>query len=260
MAFGQAPWLTDDEARKVAGAAVHSVYPEPCYSTYRDERFENIVFSVRSDQLRDDELNKSVYVYHVASDTCDYVAYENGKRVVYSQVTLDCCEYGIVAVDRGTQKSYWFTGTSKAVVFREFVRDEQLRPDPPKPMLFVTLYRELVGGQDELESSEQLRDMVQQNFRSAYSPYERDDKWESKFRSWWGRFRSSVPQLKLETTYETTPGGTIVRGYSFNGFKLTTPRTDPPPKGTPQIFQWAILIGKDGTVETLPSKTVYSSR
>ena len=35
---GQAtPWLTDEQAREVAEAAIHSVYPQPCYSTYRSE-------------------------------------------------------------------------------------------------------------------------------------------------------------------------------------------------------------------------------
>ncbi|MGA1982869.1 MAG: hypothetical protein ABSG84_10360 [Acidobacteriaceae bacterium] len=261
VAFGQAPWLTDDEARKAAEAAVHSVYPEPCYSTYRDERLESWVLSIRSDRLWGDRLNEAVYLYHVASDVCDYVGSDNGKPVVFSQVTSDCCEYGIVAVDRDTGKGYWFTGAVKKDVFREFARDEKLLPDSSRPTLFTALYEELVwGGLNEITSMEGLQDSVQSNFRSAYSPYERDNKWKPKFNSWWRRFQATVPKLRLETTYETGPRGTTVRGYTFKGFVLTTPRTDPPPKGTPQIVQWALLMRADGTVEELPSKTIYSAR
>jgi hypothetical protein len=107
---------------------------------------------------------------------------------------------------------------------------------------------------------EQLRDAVQQNFHSAYSPYERDNIWERKFEHWWRRFLSHKSELKLETTYEQTTEGTTVRGYAFNGFGLTIPRSDPPPKGTPTLSQWSLLIKSDGTVERLPSKVVYSDR
>lgn len=258
LAFGQAPWLTDDEAREVAATAVRSVYPQPCYSTYRDERLEKIVLAVRVDRLQGRRLNQTVYVYNVASDSCDYVTDEGGKPDVTTQVTMDCCDYGIVAVDRGTRKSYWFAGAESDKVFQEFVRDEQLRPDS-EPILFAALYRDLVlSGQDELTSIGQLRDLVQRNFRSAYSPYERDGKWQSKFNPWWRRFLSHDSQLKLETTYDSSSNGTIVRGYAFDGFKLTTPRSDPPPKGIPSIVQWAFLIRADGTVEGLPSTVIYS--
>jgi len=65
-----------------------------------------------------------------------------------------------------------------------------------------------------------------------------------------------MSKLELETTYElTNKGTTTVRGYAFNGFELTIPRSDPPPKGTPTLFQWALLVKSDGTVERLPSKT-----
>src|SRR5207247_6385963 len=125
----------------------------------------------------------------------------------------------------------------------------------------AALYQELAwGGQDELSSLAHLRDLVQQNFRSAYSPYERDDRQERKFDSWWHRFRARASQLKLETTYEATAIGTVVRGYAFNGFQLTIPRSDPPPKGTPKLFQWALLLKPDGTVEEGPSKIIYSAR
>ena len=231
---GQTSWLTDDQAREVASATVHSVDPQPCYSTYRDEHLESFVPSIQNFPVVGSELKKSVYFYNVASDSCEYVTQEGGKPVVHLQTTMDCCEYGIVAVDRGTRKSYWFSGTKKPEIFAEFVHDEQLRPDSPKPVLFAALYQELAwGGQDELSSLAQLRDLVQQNFRSAYSPYERDDRQERKFDSWWHRFRARASQLKLETTYEATAIGTVVRGYAFNGFQLTIPRSDPPPKGTP---------------------------
>jgi len=264
VAAGQATWLTDEQARDVAGAAIHSVYPRPCYSTYRDERLEGFLPRIRKNPILDGRFNNSLYFYRVAGDVCDYVVEKDGKSVLMSEVTLDCCEYGMVAVDRRTRKSYWFAGDRKPdELFKEFAADEDLRPDSGQPTLFVTLYRYLVWGAasgNELTSSEQLRDVVQQNFASAYSPYERDNVWRGKFKRWWKQFQSRESQLRLETTYEPASEGTIVRGYTFNGFQLTIPRSDPPPKGTPTLFQWALLIKSDGTVERLPSKIIYSSR
>lgn len=71
---------------------------------------------------------------------------------------------------------------------------------------------------------------------------------------------SKTPQLKLETNYEPTGEGIKVRGYAFDGFELTVPRSDPPPKGTPKLYQWTLLVKPDGTIERLPSKVVYSAR
>jgi hypothetical protein len=45
------PWLTDEQARDVAAAAIHSVYPEPCYSTYRYEHLESILLDVRKNPI-----------------------------------------------------------------------------------------------------------------------------------------------------------------------------------------------------------------
>ncbi len=263
-ADGQAaPWLTDDQARDVAGAAVHSSHPEPCYSTYRDEQLESFVFSLRRNPIVGDHLNNSVYFYRVASDVCDYVVEKDGKHLLMTQASSDCCEYGMVAVDRITSRSYWFAGEKRADIFKDFVREEQIRPDLSTPTLFTALYRQLVWGRsesNEIRGLWQLRDLVQQNFQSAYSPYERDNTWQKKFDRWWRRFQSSMAQSKLDTTYEPTSNGTVVRGYAFDGFALTIPETGPPPKGTPSLFQWALLIKPDGTVERLPSKVIYSAR
>lgn len=265
FAGGQtAPWLTDEQARDVAGAAIHSVSPHPCYSTYRNERLEGFLLYFRKSPIVGNHLNNSVYFYRVASDVCHYVVEEDGKHVLMAQGSSDCCEYGIVAVDRTTTKSYWFAGREKAAdIFKEFVRDEQLQPDSSKPTLFTALYLDLVWGEHrdkEISSLEQLRDSVQSNFHSAYSPYQRDNHWQRKFDAWWRQFRSRTPDLKLETTYEPTNVGTMVRGYGFSGFDLTIPRSDPPPKGTPRLFQWALLVKPDGTIEEQPSKVIYSSR
>jgi len=119
VAAGQAtPWLTDEQARDVVAAAIHSVYPEPCYSTYRNENLEDSVINLRWNPLVGNRLNNSVYFYRVASDACDYVVEKDGKPVLRSQVWMDCCEYAIVAVDRGTAKSYWFAGEKKADTFK----------------------------------------------------------------------------------------------------------------------------------------------
>ena len=217
------PWLTDEQARDVAASAIHAAYPEPCYSTYRNERLESIVISVRRNPMVGNKLNNSVYFYRVASDT----------------------------------------GEKRPEVFKEFALDEEIQPDSSRPVLFITLYRELVWGDssdNEIRSLGQLRDLVQRNFQSAYSPYERDNVWQRKFERWWRRFQSRMSQLTLDTTYESTSEGTIIRGYAFNGFELTIPRTGPPPKGTPKLFQWTLLVKPGGTVERLPSKVIYSAR
>ena len=263
--FGQASWLTDDQARDVASVAIHRAYPKPCYSTYRQERLEGFLSGLRSNPVAGDQINNSVYFFRVASDACDYVTKDSGRTVVHTLVSMDCCEYGIVAVDRTTSKTYWFSerGKKAADVFHEFVRDENLRPDLPNPVLFSSLYRTIVWGRDganEVVSLQQLRDMVQSNFQSAYSPYERDNAWEAKFGKWWRQFQSQRRGLKLETSFEATGDGTIVRGYWFSGFELRIPRSDPPPKGTPKLFQWALLIKSDGTVEEQSPRTIYSRR
>jgi hypothetical protein len=257
------PWLTDEQARDVAGAAIHSLYPEPCYSTYRNEQLEGFVAALRRNPIVGDHLNNSVYFYRVASDVCGYVVEKDGKPVRMLQVSNDCCEYGMVAVDRVTSRSYWFAGDKRADIFKEFTRDEQILPDSSEPTLFTSLYRELVWGDssnNEIRSLTQLRDVVQQNFQSAYSPYEQDNAWQREFERWWRHFRSHMSELKLDTTYERTMEGTTVHGYAFNGFELTIPRSDPPPKGTPKLLQWALLIKSDGTVERLPSRVIYAAR
>ena len=264
VAIGQEkPWLTDEQARDVAGAAVRAVYPEPCYSTYRDERLEGFLPSLQKNPIVGNHLNDSVYFYRVSSDICEYVVEENGKSVLRTQVTNDCCEYGMVAIDRVSSKSYWFHGKGVGDTFKEFVRDEQLYPDSSKPTLFAALYRDLVWGQytgNEIQSMGQLQDLVQRNFQVAYSPYRTDSKWQHKFDAWWRQFRSRTPQLKLETTYEPATAGTVVRGYGFTGFQLTVPESDPPPKGSPKLFQWGLLVKADGTIEEQSPKIVYSSR
>lgn len=256
-------WLTDDQAREVAAASIHSVYPQPCYSTYRNESLEDAVMNLRRNPLVGNRFNNSVYIYRVASDVCYYIVEKEGKSIPMAQVSSDCCEYGLVAVDRITSKSYWFHGEQRADIFKEFAQDEQLHPDSPEPSRFISLYRDLVWGEssaNEISGLGQLRDAVEQNFQSAYSPYERDNLWQRKFDGWWRKFLSHNPKLKLETTYERKNDETIVRGYAFKGFSLTIPRSDPPPKGMPTLFEWAILIKSDGTVEKLPSRTIYSAR
>jgi hypothetical protein len=263
-AFAQSTWLSDEQARNVASAEVRAVYPQPCFSTYRDEHLESRLLSVRRHPIVGNHLNDSVYFYRVASDACEYVIEKDRKQVLMAQVSLDCCDYGLVAVDRSTTKSYWFSSKRKtADVFKEFVEDEQLQPDSPPSTMFTGLYLDLVWGEHtakEITSLAQLQDIVQSNFRAAYSPYERDTKWQRKFDIWWRQFRRRMAQLKLETTYEPANTGTIVRGYGFSGFELTIPRSDPPPKGTPTLFQWNLLLKPDGTVDEQTSKTIYSSR
>jgi hypothetical protein len=255
--------LTDEQARDVAAAAIRPTYPQPCYKTSRNEGLEDLVLSLRVNRLAGNQLNAAVFFYRVTNDSCSYVVEEAGKPVMMQQVSFDCCDYGIVAVDRDSHKSYWFSGEKKADIFREFARDEQVHPDSPKPYGFLSLYRSLVWGESgggEIESLNQLREIVQRNFQSAWSPYERDAAWESKFQRWWSRFRSATPGLKLETTSEPASGGDTVRGYSFQGYELRVPRADPPPKGTPALWQWTVLVKSDGSVERLPSRVVFGTR
>ena len=69
-----------------------------------------------------------MYFYRVVSDSCNYVVERDGKAVLMFQASMDCCEYGSVAVDRATGKSYWFSGEKRMVIFKEFVQDEQIHP------------------------------------------------------------------------------------------------------------------------------------
>ena len=264
VAIGQsATWLSDEQAREAATAPIRLVDPRPCYSTYRVERLESFLSSLQRNPIVDGHLNNSIYFYRVASDSCEYVTQENGKTVLHTIVSMDCCEYGIVAVDRVTGKTYRFGGHQDPnETFKEFVRNEQLHPDSDKPVLFGSLYRELVWGNDdshELSSMEQLREVVESSFRRAYSPAG-DERWQPKFNLWWRRFRSRTKEVQLERTYEATSAGTVVRGYAFSGFELTSPLSEPPPKGTPSLFQWALLIKTDGTIEQQPFKVIYASR
>jgi len=51
-------WRTSEHA-----AAIRSVYPEPCYSTYRNQRLEDFVLGVRKKPIEGNRLNNSVYFY-----------------------------------------------------------------------------------------------------------------------------------------------------------------------------------------------------
>src|SRR5271169_1066855 len=124
-------WLTDEQARDLATAPIRSVLAEPCYSTYRNERLESSVLSLRKNVLVGNYVNSSVYFYRVASDACYYVVQKDGKPDLRMLVSMDCCDYGIVAVDRALAKTYWFTGENRAGVFKELARDEQILPDSP---------------------------------------------------------------------------------------------------------------------------------
>ena len=242
---------------------MHAEFPEPCYSTYRKENLEDFVVGLRRNPIVESRVNKGVFFYSVASDACNYVVEEAGKKIMMTQVTSDCCDYGLVAVDRVTAKSYWFSGEKREDIFKEFTRDEQILPDFAVPSLFIALYRQLVWGEstdNDIESIGQLRDAAQENFKSAYSPYEKDNKWEKKFDRFWHQCRSNISQLKLETTYENTAEGTKVLGYAFIGFNLTIPRSDPTPKGAARLVQWVLIVRPDGTVERLPAKIIFSAR
>ena len=87
-AIGQVrPLLTDEQARDVATAAIHSAFPEPCYSTYRAEGLESNVRSLRRNPIVGNHLNNSVYFYRVASDSCDYLV-EKGGAVPLSKYPI----------------------------------------------------------------------------------------------------------------------------------------------------------------------------
>jgi hypothetical protein len=219
--FGQQAWLNDEEAREMAGATVRARYQENCYSTYRKEFLESWVLSERKEKLAGDKVNSSVYIYGVVADACDYVVMVNGWPEVRTEVHTHEADYGTVAVDRKTHRCYWFgRPDDSAEVFQRFVADEELMLDQKHPGLFFALYRRLVqGGGDagEVTGFAQLRRLVEDNFRSSYSPYERDEKWQPKFAAWWRVFRNRQPRLQLETTTEPNGEGVIVRGFSFRG-------------------------------------------
>src|SRR5262249_19308033 len=111
-------WLTDEQARDTAAAAIRAVRPEPCYSTYRNERLESFLLSVRRNPTVGKQLNNSVYFYRVASDSCSYVVEKDGKTVLMSRVSMDCCEYGLWSLFAGCIRNPIdaLTGERKAAI------------------------------------------------------------------------------------------------------------------------------------------------
>ncbi len=262
--FAQEKWLTDEDARERAEATVRAVSPEPCYNTYRRETLENWIMSERRERIAGQKLNRIVYVYEVDADACDFVVVKNGQPELGTMLNIHGADYGVVAVDRQTGDCYWFDWSDKrAEVFKRLVADQRLVLDRTHPTPFFALYSALVLGPseaNEITGLGQLRRLAADNFLSAYSPYEQDEKWESKFDEWWRKCRARLKRVKLETTTEPASDGVIIRGYSFRGFELRIPRIDPPPKGTPTLSRWSVLLKADGTVEKLQSTVVFASR
>jgi hypothetical protein len=91
VASQDARWLSDEQARGIVAATIHSVYPQPCYSSYRQEQLESLVVRLRADAIVGNQIHDSVYFYRVASDACDYVVENDGKPVRMTQVSMDCC-------------------------------------------------------------------------------------------------------------------------------------------------------------------------
>jgi hypothetical protein len=260
--FAQNKLISDDEAREIAVAAVKKEISESCVRTRRNEDLEDTLFGLRTEKIRDGKLNRSVYFYALDDVRCEEVVNENTLRL---RIVDHERSFGYIAVDRVNKKTYWFrSGLHDGQAFSQFIRDFPVRiTDDYDAKSVASLYIQLIRGpysENEIYDETQLQRIVEDNFASAYSPYRRDKKWEAQFNKWWKEFLGINPDLIFNTITEKAQDGILVYGLSFQGFELRIPREDPPPKGVPTLWRWALLVKSDGTVEKRESKVVYSKR
>ncbi len=257
--------LSDDDARELVAAVVKKSFPADCVRATRKENFEDAAFDLRADKIKNGKLNQSIYFYEVDNSFCYKIVEEKGKPTLQTTIVMHEGSFGYVAVDRLNGKTYWFRPSlHDAEALREFLHDlgvciSEVYDAQSAASLYIQLVRGPYGGNDIYDET-QLRRLVEDNFASAYSPYGVDRKWEPKFKNWWAEFRAKTPKLEFGTTSERVSEGVLVHGLAFEGFRLTVPRMDPPPKGTPTVKRWTLVVKPDGSVEEREPKVIYSKR
>lgn len=267
--------MTDDDARSLLEQKGKERFHSECVGTERQERFEAELMGVSpvrwragepiaagASRIVGDAVRPGVFFFDL-STTCEYVCSDaRGKKGMCTQVISDLDSFGSVAVDRSNGELYWFGDHQSSVasfnaLMKQYVLPVATSDQAQDVALFYNrLVRRWRTG-DGLNSERDLEDAARGNFRVAWSPYQRDEHWRSKFDAWWKRFKLDHPKLRYATTSEAAGNDFIVRGEAFSGFQLTIPEGDPPPKGKPSIVEWTLQVARDGTITELPGRTIW---
>jgi hypothetical protein len=246
--------LDDSEARKAAIASINSrqtgIAPD-CLKTRRKEQLEEALFDLRREMVIDGKLNETYFVYEVVDVGCYTV--EDSSLVIH---TIDHPgTFGYVAVDKVSGKTYrlWADVDARSE-FNRLMSDLGVNvTDGNDAIQVANLYRELALGPAEgnsVSDSFQLRQSAEKSFHNAY----RHADWARRFDQWWRRFQSARI-IEFGNSSRKVPEGWIVMGKSFEGFKLTIPRTEI--SGRASVLQWSLRISPDGRVAEIPSRVLF---
>jgi hypothetical protein len=246
--------LDDVAARKAAVATVKSRQTgigADCPKTRRKEQMEEDLFSLRSAMILDGKLNEDFFVYEVVEVGCYQV--EGSSLVIH---TIDHPgTFGYVAVNKLTGATYRLWSDPDANKdFNRLIADLGVKVGEENGAIsLAVLYRQMVAGPYEgnaVYDNFQLKQLAEQSFYKAF----RDANWSKRFNEWWGRFQA-VKTLLFDEVARKVPEGWVVTGKSFEGFRLTIPRTEV--SGRPAVVQWSIRVSPSGQALEMPSRVAF---
>ncbi|HWR37481.1 MAG TPA: hypothetical protein VN622_16585 [Clostridia bacterium] len=249
------PSQLDDVAAR--DAAVASIKSRPggiaadCPKTRRKEQLEDDLFALRREMVLDGKLNESLFIYEVVGVGCYSV--EDSALVIH---TIDHPgTFGYVAVDKINGKTYRLWSDPDALkAFNQLVSDLGIAVhDENAALRLAGLYRQAVTGPYEgnaIHDTFQLKQLSEQSFYRAFP----EAGWSRRFSEWWTRFQGSK-RVNFERSARKVPDGWIITGKSFEGFRLTIPRTTV--AGCPTVLEWSIRVSPSGQVVELPSRVVF---
>ena len=96
----------------------------------------------------------------------------------------------------------------------------------------------------------QLKQLAEQSFYKAF----RGANWSKRFSEWWSRFQTMKP-LRFDEVAHKVPEGWVVTGKSFEGFKLTIPRTEV--SGRPAVVEWSVRVSPSGQVLEMSPRVIF---
>jgi hypothetical protein len=246
--------LDDVSARHAAVASIKSRpggIATDCPKTRRKEQLEDNLFDIRREMVLDGKLNESVFIYEVVDVGCYSV--EDSSLLIH---TIDHPgTFGYVAVDKVNGKTYRLWSDPDATqAFNQLVSDLGVAVHNDNAALRLAgLYRQVVTGPYEgnaIYDNFQLKQLSEQSFYRAF----RETGWSKRFSEWWTRFQASKT-VNFEPLVRKVPDGWVITGKSFEGFRLTIPRTTV--SGHPAVLEWSIRISPSGQVVELPSRVVF---